>query len=675
MTHVGLAFHNLSIISCTQTRFSDIVACVKPDLIPDIQQALAQKDLALCGELLHRAFRTQAFSYELVHLSALWHHQSGRIPQAINVIKALLHQKKGLPHTMWNDLGVLYTHQANNHLAEKCFQNALGQTPHEINYLQNYAQALLAQKKYAQALDVFQYLSRLQKKPDADFFFIIQCLLGLEKYTEAHEKIQAFKAVTNPEYVMAKAHFLKITTSPQAALDYLQTLPPSLHAHDSLQYLRAEILLQQGNNTAALHIFKALYERTRDPHLLPTLGNIHKNLKAFSQAIASWEQFLLIQPQHAETLYNLANTFAEQQEYTRAIEYYQKALNSHPEFTEAWINLTLAYYEQKEYALAESAAKKAVELAPDNARAHIGYGDALLMQKKYAAGFQEIEWRFAEKNYTQFKYPAPPWTGQDLNHKHILVMSEQGLGDIIMLSRFLFDLQARYPDATISFRCRPELVTLFQDWPFSIYADGTTVQHLDYAVALMSLLKVLQINPESLPPPDHLRKCFSVPHPLPIAPTALPQQSTSLNIGLVWRSGAGLTQQKRSAPAETFAWLMEQFPHHTFYGMQKDHPTPICFQTLSNYQSLSPYIKDFTDTAAYCQHLDLIVSVDTSVAHLAGTLNRPTWIVLPFSPDWRWGGAESQSPWYPSARLFRQSKPGDWLSVMQDVAETLRCKY
>ena len=590
---------------------------MKINLIPQIRQALNAQQLELCGQLLHQAFRSQVLSPELVHLSALWHFQSGRTQQAINVLKALLYQHKGLPHALWNDLGVLYTEQGQNHLAEKSFQQALLQQPNTIDYLQNYGQALLAQKQFEPALKVFQTLQQHHSTPE-NLLFITRCLLGLQRLSQAEETLSAWPNKTTPEYLVAQTHFLQSKTSTQQALRYLENTIQSIQdVPENLMTRHAELLFEAERYPEALERFTALHQHNHQPDILCTLGTLYKKLAQPEQAIKHWKQFLSRQPLHAETLYNLGNTYTETDQYADAVDCYQQAVASQPSFLEAWINLTLAHYERREFPLAEQAAEKAVRLDPENARAHIGYGDALLMQKKYDAGFQEIEWRFAEKNYTLFKYPAPPWTGQDLAQKHLLIMSEQGLGDIIMFSRFIFNVQQRFPTAKISLRCRPELVALFAHWPFDIYPDGTLIEEADYAVALMSLLKILKVNPEQLAPPTHLAHDYKLPARVKISSHA---ENKALNIGFVWKSGQGLTQHKRSMPASLLAGLIQKFPQHRFYALQKEELTPAVFKSLPNYQSLSVHLRNFTDTAACCQQLDLILSVDTSVAHLAGSL-------------------------------------------------------
>lgn len=670
-----------------------------------IQQSLQQGELSRCEKLLYQAFQNNPNpSPELIHLSALWHHNCGRNHQALQILRALLQKVRQLPHFIWNDLGSLYAQSQQPNLAEQCFKHALSQAPHILIYAFNFAQSLHDQKLYRKAAGV--YMELLRQKPEQKEYraAAIETFIAMGEIAQAEKLLEGFKP-SNIEYITAQCLLISSSKSPQQALDYLRNLKSNpqnkielqvligFYARKSAQYEIAQTtylslsmaqpevfewlimtgvcLMDQKLYTAAEKHFQSLIkQRPNAPELLLHLGDLYKNINAPLKALHYWEKYVSLVPYNAEVLYNLGNLYSTQKNYTKAIQSFKKAVAHQAGFLEAWINLTLAYYENREYAEAEQAAYQAVQISPENSRAHIGYGDALLMQQKYAAGFNEIEWRFAEKNYQMFKYPAPAWKGEALSHKHILVMSEQGLGDIIMFSRFIFELQARHPHAKISFRCRPELIPLFAHWPFNLYTDGQTVADIDYAVALMSLLKILNIDPKKLSKPNHLNKGRA-----PIDDLSQDINTHRPNIGLVWSSGKGLTQSKRSIDPQLVIPLIEKNPHCHFYGLQKEEVKNNALIALTNYTDLSASLHDFSHTAAYCKSLDLIISVDTSVAHLAGTLNAPIWILLPFSPDWRWGAKGSSSSWYPSAYLIRQKTIDGWPALIDHVIEKLHQQF
>lgn len=673
--------------------------------LPLIHQALHQGELSLCEKLLHQAFQGNPKpSPELIHLSALWHHSCGRNHHALQILRALLQSIRQLPHFIWNDLGSLYAQCGQPNLAEQCFKHALSQAPHILIYAFNFAKSLHDQKLYQKAAGVYMELLKRDLDQKEYLLSAIETFVAMGKITQAEKLLKSLNS-SDIEYITAKCLILKSLGSSQQALDYLQkrtnnslnkTELQSLigfYARESAQYEIAQatylnlsktqpevlewpvmigvcLIDQKQYTTAEKHFQKLIKSQPDQPEILLHLGDLYNKLNRPLKAVEYWTKYISLIPYNTEVLYNLGNLYASQKNYADAVRKFKEAIAYQPDFLDAWINLTLSHYEHREYAAAEQAAYQAVQLSPENPRAHIGYGDALLMQEKYKEGFNEIEWRFAEKNYQMFKYPAPPWKGEELNNQHILVLSEQGLGDIIMLSRFIFELQDRHPQAKISFRCRPELISLFTHWPFDIYTDGQKVENVDYAVALMSLLKILNIDPNRLPPPHHLNNIKIAKNMLhKEAPPHFPR------IGLVWSSGKGLTQSKRSIDPQLFIPLIEKNPHCHFYGLQKDQAKNSIFAELPNYTDLSNFLHDFSHTAAYCKSLDLIISVDTSVAHLAGSLNVPTWVLLPFSPDWRWGAESSSSSWYPSAYLIRQKSINGWPETLCFITEKLGQKY
>ncbi len=669
-----------------------------------IQEALHQGELSRCEVLLYQAFKnTTTPSPELIHLSALWNHSCGRRHQALQILRALLQQTQQLPHFIWNDLGSLYAQNQQPHLAEQCFMHALSQAPNILIYAFNYARALHDQGLYSKAAGV--YMELLRRAPEEKEYraAAIETFTKMGELKQAQHLLSEFKNDSDINYITAQCFILQYPNTPEKALHFLQKqvkLPEQrsevqaligFYAQESNDYVLAlqtytelskiqpavldwailvgVCLIAQKQYTAAEHHFQTLAQKhPQHPEVLLHLGDVYNHMQKTLDAINYWTRYIALVPHNPEVLYNLGNLFSSQKSYPKSIQFFEQALSYRPDFLEAWINLTLAHYENREYAAAEKAAYEAVQISPENSRAHIGYGDALLMQQKYEEGFNEIEWRFAEKNYQVFKYPATAWKGEDLQHKHILVMSEQGLGDIIMFSRFIFDLQERYPEAKISFRCRPELASLFAHWPFDLYVDGQSVDNLDYAVALMSLLKLFKVVPNQLAEPTHLSISYALSESL----SEHIKTQKAPNIGLVWSSGEGLTQSKRSLAPDLFIDLIKEHTHCHFYGLQKGvsaQESPL--NALANYTDLAPHLHDFTDTAACCQALDLVISVDTSVAHLAGALKTSVWILLPFSPDWRWGAEGTTSLWYPSAYLIRQNATDEWSSVIEHVKEKL----
>ena len=291
-------------------------------------------------------------------------------------------------------------------------------------------------------------------------------------------------------------------------------------------------------------------------------------------------------------------------------------------------NLAVLSEAQGDYEQAIALYREALEADPARDESAATLALTLLREGRYAEAWplHERRRRLKRLNIPQLKPEWPEWRGEDLAGKRLAVIGEQGLGDQIMFARFLEPLRAR--GAQVRFICAPELVTLF---------DGHTKlgrNDFDYWTYALSLPGRLGITLETLPPPA----------PLPVT----------------WRGGGGIGVMATGNP---------KFLKHA-------HRTPPEeAELLALGRDLRPEAtgaRDFRDTAEIVAGLDLVVTIDTSMAHLAGSLGAPTWILLPaLDSDWRWLRGRSDSPWYPSARLFRQPTPGDWAGALAAVKAAL----
>lgn len=283
-------------------------------------------------------------------------------------------------------------------------------------------------------------------------------------------------------------------------------------------------------------------------------------------------------------------------------------------------------------------------------------------------GFTEYESRWQKEDNPARPFSQPLWDGSSLEGKTILLHGEQGLGDQIQFIRYV-PLVAQY-QGRIVVECSPPLVRLFTSVAgiYQLIARGEDLPTFDVHAPLMSLPRILGTTLETVP--------AQIPYLYPTASISLRLEtppSTSLKVGIVWAGSPFFKgNYKRFCPLSYFLNLLN-VPNIAFYSLQKEPqveeltklspPLPI--------QDLGTQMNDFADTAFVLQQLDLVISVDTAVAHLAGALGKPVWLVLSFSPDWRWMLKREDSPWYPTMRLFRQSQFGDWQGVFEQVEQAL----
>jgi hypothetical protein len=341
---------------------------------------------------------------------------------------------------------------------------------------------------------------------------------------------------------------------------------------------------------------------------------------------------------------------------------------------EALTNLGTAFQAKNDLPAALANYRQAIALRPALPQAHFNEAVCLLLAGEMREGWQKYEYRWqCEQRKFKRSFTPPLWLGADsLTGKTLLVYPEQGLGDTLQFVRYVPLLAAR--GATVLLEVQPRLHTLMNSLPGAkaVYARGEVLPDFDVHCPLLSLplafSTTLNDIPASVPylqaPADkvaHWRERLGSSH----AP----------RIGVVWSGGPyHKTDHLRSIPLEQFKAVLD--PNIRFFSLQKEvkEPDAVILAATPEITPLGEQIADFADTAAIIANLDLVISVDTAVAHLAGALGKPTWILLPFAPDWRWLLGRDDSPWYPSARLFRQTTPGDWDSVLQRVRlELARC--
>lgn len=321
----------------------------------------------------------------------------------------------------------------------------------------------------------------------------------------------------------------------------------------------------------------------------------------------------------------------------------------------------------------EIGARQALKSHPKHVGLHLLLANSLLKQGKMAEGFQEYEWRqYTDvENYEWFR-KKELWKGDSFSNKRLLVFSEQGLGDALQFSRYLPQVKAR--GGSIIFLARKPLVPLLQGCLGidSVLEEKVDLADFDLSVPLMSLPAIFGTTLNTIP-----RK---IPY-LTAEKRKVDKWRTWLSnqgmkkIGIVWSGNVyGGNMVNRAAHLADFAPLAH-IKDAAFYSLQKGEAMQQLYTSIPKGMkiiNLEPELKDFSETAAAIANLDLVISVDTSVPHLAGAMGKPVWTLLPFCSEWRWLIDRKDTPWYSSMRLFRQENPGDWRKVIENVAMELQ---
>jgi hypothetical protein len=318
--------------------------------------------------------------------------------------------------------------------------------------------------------------------------------------------------------------------------------------------------------------------------------------------------------------------------------------------------------------------RQALQLQPDLAMAHVNLAALLLLHGDLENGWPEYEWRWKTTEFVPRVFQQPQWDGSPLTGKTILVRAEQGFGDTFQFIRYTAILKKL--GATVVFQAQRKLVQLLQRCSCAdqLIAEGDALPPFDLHVPLLSIPGILNTSLSTIP----VGASYLSADPVLVSQWRLRLETLpGFRIGINWHGRAGRGEyRRRDVPLDHFISLTS-LPGLQWICLQKDliaadlQLLVKCPQIVIPRADLEKSIGAFVDTAAILTNLDLVITSDTAIAHLAGALGIPVWVALPYVPDWRWLLDRSDSPWYPTMRLFRQKQPGDWPGVFQEIRAAL----
>ncbi|MBX3736132.1 MAG: tetratricopeptide repeat protein [Candidatus Didemnitutus sp.] len=443
--------------------------------------------------------------------------------------------------------------------------------------------------------------------------------------------------------------------------------PDALAAYRSLAFT----LAAKNDRPAAILAFEAyLALAPHDADALANLAYLLKDERRFAEARALVERALACHPQHAEALIVDGLLHQEVGNLPAAIAAFHQAVATSPTHHAALVYLAAALLLHNRFAEALAAFAEARSHHPNSALIRYNQGLAQLTTGDFAAGWENYEQRaIFGAGWANNIFPAPLWQGDySLEGRTLLIYSEQGYGDTLQFCRYA--LLARDAGADVILAVQPPLCGLLgaSITDVRVMPIGTTVPPFDLYCPLLSLPRGFRTRLDTIP----------TPIPYLHAPTArIAEWQIELgrgpNIGFAWSGNPQHHRhQFRTAPPELFATLFATH-HGRFFSLQKDARPgeAAALASCPNVVDLGGRLSDFTETAAIVTALDLVITVDTAIAHLAGALGKRVWILLPFAADWRWLADRTDSPWYPTVRLFRQPAPGAWAPVFAEVRRAL----
>jgi tetratricopeptide (TPR) repeat protein len=574
-------------------------------------------------------------------------------------------------------LGVV-AHQRGDHTeAVRLISSAIEANPSAPDAYAHRAAALAALGKYAEAVE--SHDAALALRPDfADAWFNrANALRALGRFDDAlasYDRALATQprdpgALNNRGVALAR-----MERHPEALDSYARAIdlaPGYAEAFNN----RGISLQALGFHDEAVASFRAALERrTEYPEALSNLGQALLGLGRAEQALEPLQRAWTLQPT-AEHAFHVGNALQALMRHEAALESYDSALALQPDYVAALNNRGNSLQALNRHAAAIRCYERAAAARPDEPDAHWNEALARLALGDYRGGFEKYEWRLRGQGAGSGRLPdgPPVWSGQEpIDGRTIILVHEQGFGDAIQFVRYAPLLVER--GAVVQVACHEDLHALFasMDAVSGVFAPPAMHPHADFQASLMSLPFLTRTTLRTVPAvvpylhadADRARQWR----------TRLDELGGQRRVGLAWSGNPLFANAALKACPVEFLRPLLQATDATWVGLQKGATAAdlrMLQATAPGLLDATPSLEDFGAMAAVIAGLDLVISVDTAVAHLAGALGKPVWILLPFAADWRWLVGRVDSPWYPTARLFRQAQAGDWAGAVARVCRAL----
>jgi Flp pilus assembly protein TadD len=436
----------------------------------------------------------------------------------------------------------------------------------------------------------------------------------------------------------------------------------------------AQALMPVNPNEAVPHFLAAILAGSTNPEVFCTLTLILLNQRLEEDALKVCDLGLMACEDRFALLGNRAVTLRHLGRREEALACCRQQEELQPDNPGLWSNMGCILSELGRLPESEEALRRACRLNPQHGGSHYNLAQILLVGGKYREGFHEYEWRWQSPGFKDKvrNFVQPLWDGGPLHGKRILLHAEQGAGDAIQFARYV-PFVAKL-GGQIALEVPASLVRLmkFLSGGHSVIAAGSPVGGFDTHCPLMSLALKFGTDLDSIPPLPQ----FAIPADLK-ASWAQRLACDKPKVAIVWAGNP--TQQDdrtRSLPLRSLLPLTN-FNDMEFFSLQVGAAAQQLKTAgpIGRIRDLAPFLTDYAETAAAVSFMDLVISVDTSVAHLAGTLGKPVWTLVSFIADWRYLKGRQDSPWYPTMRLFRQENPGDWGSVIREILAALPARF
>jgi len=539
--------------------------------------------------------------------------------------------------------------------------------------------ALFAQvKKYPQAI---KFLSKAIIVDPNHAGCFSNLGISFQKLRRLEEALSSYdKAIS------LQADYAEAYSNRGAVLQELKRFDEALSSYDKAISIKGDYAEAFNSRGTVLEELKRLEEALSSYHKAISInkdftesyynrGNVLHKLKRLEEALSSYDKAISLHEDYAEAYSNRGLVLQDLKRLEEALSSYDKAISLHEDYAEAYSNRGTVLEELKRLDEALSSYEKAISINKDYAEAYWNSSICYLLAGNFNEGWARYEWRWQSKSISKTagirKFSQPLWLGTEvLKDQTIFLYAEQGLGDTIQFSRYV-SLVAGL-GAKVVLEVQPSLVKLlsYLEGISQIISKGDKLPNFDYQCPLMSLPLAFKTELKTIP---SVSKNISTDEKKVEKWQAILGEKTKPRVGIVW-SGA-VNHKNDLQRSLKLSQLITHLPSDYEYLSLQKKISDVDKEVLIECCKIKHFgddLKDFTDTAALCELIDIVISVDTSVAHLAGTLGKNTWVLLPYSPDWRWLLDRNDSPWYSSVKLYRQEKINDWESALVNIESDLK---
>lgn len=435
------------------------------------------------------------------------------------------------------------------------------------------------------------------------------------------------------------------------------------------------ILSQAGREQAAIKAYRKAIELNNNYEMAHNnLGNSLQKQNKYDESIQYYARAIKLKPDYAEAYNNIAAALYKLGNFKEAIENCKKAIRLKQDYAEAYNTLAAALQSEQRFEEAIESYSKTVKYAPEYAEAYYSRGMLYLAQGNFAKGWHDYQWRLkTQKTKLTLRYDKPWWQGENFQGKTLLVQAEQGFGDSMQFVRYLPMVKER--GGTVIFAEKPELVGLLKNLEgiddlvdIKKVAQGNV--DYDLYVTLLSLPMFFATNMDNIP--AAIPYLFAENSKLAYWQDKI--KTDAFKVGITWAGNPTHgNDRNRSCTLKSFTRLAD-IKNVKLFSLQKGTAVEQINDWSADVEliNIGQEFEDFTDTAAAIENMDMIISVDTSVIHLAGAMGKNAILLLPHEPDWRWMLNRENTPWYPTITLLRQKQYGNWDGVFQRVAEQLK---